>query len=98
MEGTHNEETEAIQESDEEFAADQSRGETRTENESAYQSCTSRKFVRYPQQGRTSAHRRGHTTVRSRRTTLTYILNQLMPPNLKRRKIWPWQLRTAAVI
>jgi hypothetical protein len=48
MEGTHNEETEAIQESDEEFEAHQGRGETCAENESGYQICTRRHSVRHP--------------------------------------------------
>ena len=56
MEGTHNEETEAIQEGDEEFETDQSHGETCEGNESGYQICTSRKFIGYPQQGRSRSH------------------------------------------
>jgi hypothetical protein len=48
MEGTQYEETEAIQEGDEEFEADQGRGETREENESGYQICTSRHSVSHP--------------------------------------------------
>jgi len=37
MDGGRNEETEATQEGNEEFEADQGRGETRDENESGYQ-------------------------------------------------------------
>jgi hypothetical protein len=48
MEGTHNEETEAIQEGDEEFEADQGHGETRDENESGYQICTNCHTISYP--------------------------------------------------
>jgi hypothetical protein len=57
MEGTHNEETEGIQEGDEEFEADQGHRETCEGNESGYPICTSRKFVSYPQQGGSCAHR-----------------------------------------
>ena len=68
MEGTHNEETEAIQEGNEEFKADQGYGETREENESGYQIYTRCHLVShpghtvnghasYPQQGGACAHR-----------------------------------------
>src|SRR5260370_31011096 len=53
--GTHNEETEAIKEGDEEFAADQGYGETIG-------------HASYPQQGGSSSHCRRHTTLCPGRT------------------------------
>jgi len=57
MEGTHNEETEAIQEGDEEFEEDNGHGETREGNESVYPICTARKVVSYLDQ-QTNGHAR----------------------------------------
>jgi hypothetical protein len=68
MEGTHNEETEAIKEGDEEFEADQGHGETREENESNYPGHSTNTQPRYPQKRGSRSHCRGHTTLRSRWT------------------------------
>jgi len=56
MERTHHEETETIHKVDEEFEADQGRGETHEENESGYHFCASRQFASHPQQSSVSAH------------------------------------------
>jgi hypothetical protein len=57
VEGTHNEEPEAIQKGDEEFKADQGYRKACEGNENGYQICTACKFVSYSQQDGSCAHR-----------------------------------------
>jgi hypothetical protein len=57
MEGTHNEETEAIEEGDKEFKTGQGFGESSGENESSYPGHSTNAQALYPQQGSSSAHR-----------------------------------------